>query len=238
MDQREFRIFLDRMLELVDERVRYQKWYFAKVKLAGDLLLKGYVMLECEFLGAKKPYEWIRAQPITGQRGYIQPKEGDMGMLFFMNGDKEYPKFMAMPDKSLIEPLPKQKKFTLVETPLMGSKLTVDELVGGFIIQSKSPLGLISQVEPMVLGNKLKSMWDFQMDMNEQMLTLIENMQMAMMTHIHQSPIGPTSTPLPPTPAKVAIDKGIAGVKKALLKVKKAFYNIPGNLLSSSNKNN
>ena len=238
MDYRDFNILIDNLTQKILYDIRYYKFYYSEVKLAADLEFKGHVMVACDQLGATKPFEWIRAMPVSGGRSYIAPKRGDKGMLFFQDADALQARFLAFPQSSFLDKLPTQKKSTLVETPTMGSKIDVDELVGGFTIHSKSPLGSISSPEPTVLGDKLKDLWDFQMEMNNTILTMLNTILGYMMTHIHGTGVGPSSPAMPPTPVNVAKDKVKVSAEQVKITAKKSQYAIPGQLLSPSNKMN
>lgn len=238
MDYRDFNIFVSNLTEKVMNDMRFYKFYYAEVKLAADIEFEGHVMVSCEQLAATKPFEWVRAMPISGGRGYIAPKRGDKGMLFFQNADPLEARFIAFPQFNLMEKLPTQKKSTLIETPTMKSKIDVDELVGGFTIHSKSPLGSISSPEPTVLGEKLKDLWDFQMEMNNTMLGLINSILGYMMTHIHGTGVGPSSPAMAPTPVNVSKDKVKVSSEQVKITAKRSQYSIPGQLLSPSNKMN
>jgi hypothetical protein len=238
MTHRDFTLLVDNILELVEQRLVYYKTYYCEVALPASIFLNGDVMVKCEVLGAVKPYEWIQAQPLTGIRSAVFPKKGDKGILLFMNADLDSPKFLGLPPESMIEKLPTQKKHTLIETPVMKSMLSVDELVGGFLIQSKSPLGSISSPEPTVLGEKLKDLWDFQMEMNNTILKLLDTILGYMMTHIHGTGVGPSSPAMPPIPVNVAKDKVKVSAEQVKITAKKSQYAIPGQLLSPSNKMN
>lgn len=238
MDHRSLTILIDNISAIMDERFRYHKFYYGEVQLAADLFLAGHVMVQCDQLGCTLPYEWLRVQPIGGPRSAIFPKRGDKGLIFFQDADPEWPKFLPLPPKDMVAKLPIQKKYTLLKTAVMGSSIDVDELIGGFTIESKSPLGMVASVEPTVLGTKLKELWDWQMDFNKVILQLLNSILGHVMEHIHQSPVGPTSPAMPPVVAKIAADKVKVSSEQVKVTAKKAAYMIPGQLLSPSNKMN
>lgn len=236
----EFDAFLDELIELVRDKFKYWRTYTATVKLNADAIdRKGQVALECLELLAKDQASYIWAKPVGAQRNYVPPKVGDLVILFFKDTDPDQPRFIADLNDDYIESMPMQNKATLVEMPTNGSKIEVDDLSGGFTVESKSPMGQSASPEKMALGEKMKDLFDYILDkyVND-LYEHVDTLYTMMASHTHTSPVGPTSSCMPPVSSEAPVKKGLVATKKADIPAKKAGYSPPGQLLSPTNKCN
>lgn len=237
MDEIEVREMMEQLMQTMREQLKYYRTYTAKVAMNLDLLGKGFVALEVVELQASDPLTYIIAKPVGSPRGFIPSKVGDPVILFFADADPQAARYISDPPLSMIESKPVQTVATLFESAMVGSSIKCDE-IAGFTIESKSPAGLIASPEPVVLGNKAKALYDFIMDILMDIYTRMAKIDQDIVAHNHSSPVGPTSSTLPPVTVKRTVDEQQIGVKKGELTAKKSQYAIIGQLLSPTNKVN
>lgn len=239
VDESEFGLFLDVLVDKIKDQLKYYRTYSAKVKIVADVMSEGRVALECQELLAKDPLSYIWALPVGNPRSFLQPKVDDNVILFFKDADVNQPKYLSEIQSDMIETMPLQNKYILMQAATFGSSLMCDDAAGGFTIESKSPAGSAAAIEKMVLGEKLKSLIDYILDSYiKDIYERLEKLDDDLMKHKHTAPTGPTSPALPPTPTNRAADKSAIAGKKANISAKKSEYAVPGNLLSIVNKNN
>lgn len=231
--------FFEILFKKIMDNLQFYRFYPAEVKLLLDVDMDGWVELEVPHLHANDFLSNIKAEVVMPPRAAIYPAVGDQGMLFFMNADPGLPKFLALSASDIEkDSLPQQTTHTLVKTAMFGSELKVDELKGGFTMQSASPLGMIADPEKMPLGEKIQKNLEFMAEQINDLWDAIGDANKAISAHIHGTGVGPSGPAMPPD--SPACMKAVTAAKKAVLMVKKqvATYNIPGQLLSPTNKNN
>jgi hypothetical protein len=229
--------FLDELVAMIEDRFKFNKFYYAEVKLNADPIEnRGGVFVECVDLNAIDPLSYIRADVIQSPRAGVFPAIGDTGYLFFVNANPDQAKFLPG-EGTLFEATPLQTTHTVVESPTVNTTIQVDELTG-VTIESKSPAGLISSPEPMVLGDKLVSLMNDTMSFLKKIIDNLEISYDIAGNHKHMSPMGPTSPALPPEGVQAFQKKSEMVPFKAEVQTTEANYVVPGQLLSPSNKNN
>jgi len=238
-DELDLNQFFSELLVTIDDRLKYNKFYFAEVKLNADPVEnRGGVFVECLDLNAINPISYIRADVIQSSRAGVYPAVGDTGYLFFVNANPDQAKFLPG-EGALFEGNPLQTKHILVKSPTVESFLQVDE-VAGFIMESKSPAGAVAAVEPMVLGDKLVKILDNVMTFFETIVGDLDSIYGLAGSHFHNStaPGTPTTPTMPPEKVQLFAGKNALEGIKAEIKALKAEYVTPGKLLSPSNKAN
>lgn len=229
MTRQEMSEFLEILEDMFHDKFKFYRSYQATVMIPLDLMMKGRVGLMCTSLNALLPTDYIFATPVSGAGQKMTPRVGDMGMLMFLEGNPNNAVFIGFPSIEMTLPLPLQTMHTVAQTPNVMSNITVDELVGGFILWSKSPVGLLAPVpEPTVLGLKFLELVTYEFTFYNYALTELTTIYTELAsiyaeigsiytelgTHLHPTaaPGAPTLPALPPTPASVA--KGTAAVSK------------------------
>lgn len=227
--------YIEQLMEAIHEDFHYYKSYHAKVAINLDpLKLSGGVLLEVPEIGAIDALSFIRAEVMQAPRSASWPAIDDTGIVFFVNADCDQARFIPDAPEAMIEPLPLQKLYTIVETSLSKSSITVDELLGGFTINSLSPIGLISVPEPTVLGDGLAV---FVAEIYEEVKLIRDELKKLfdmVGTHTHIGMI-PTSPPLPPVAIEAPLGAIAQSLRKIVLDANEAFLDVPGFLYSTSN---
>lgn len=251
-NETEMEDFLKVLEQTIKGMLVYYKLYPATVESVSDYAKVGRVRVDCVFLGASEEddtgagasdvtnYQSVNALVMGNTRGYISPKVGDRGILFFANASSDDPRFIpdsviGLVDKDLEE----QVKYTLISTRESGSVITVEEKEG-FVIESKSDKGAKSDVSAMVLGGKLKEILDYVFDMYlKDIYNRLKVLNEIVVGHKHPTATpGPPSVLLPPEAVKITTQIQGIGDKLGDIGSKKSDYSKDGNLLSTTNRNN
>lgn len=232
--------FFDQIERLVHEAMKPYRTYYAKVAKVKDKDCKaGGVYVEVPELGAFKmpkdsAYEGdlMYVPVLTPWRGTIWPKVGDEGYVFFLGIGFTEPRFVLDGHDLFVENKTEQEKNVLAE--LNEGSIFSHTKDKGF--ELKATKGN-SATEPTVLGDYLKDLIDFQMDLNKFMLDKIKELYGMAKDHTHNCGTGMGGASAT-NGAKAAKATPIIVSKKSGVDSKKTEYAQAGKLRSKVNKIN